>query len=117
MNKVRLNNFDIKDFPILYQNDDKNSNRKRLVYLDNAATTQKPKAVIDALASYYETSNANPHRGAYDLSIRATEIYDKARADVRAFLNAKNKNEIIFTKNATESFNLHAYSYCMSQIS
>ena len=117
MNKVRLNNFDIKDFPILYQNDDKNINRKRLVYLDNAATTQKPKAVIDALASYYETSNANPHRGAYDLSIRATEIYDKARADVRAFLNAKNTNEIIFTKNATEAFNLLAYSYGMSQIS
>jgi len=91
-------------------------NGKPLVYLDNGATTQKPQLVIKALEDYYKNSNANPHRGAYDLSVRATEIYENTRERVQKFLNAKKSCEIIFTKNATESLNLIAYSYGMNHI-
>lgn len=96
-----------QDFPALTQLE----NGKRLVYLDSAATSQKPQCVIDAVKNYYETSNANPHRGVYELSARATEIHENARTKVQNFVNAKQEHEIIFTKGATEALNLVAYSY------
>jgi cysteine desulfurase / selenocysteine lyase len=108
-----MNNRDFsKDFPTL----NIETNGKRIVYLDSAATTQKPQAVIDAIDNYYKTSNANPHRGAYALSVAATDAYDEARAKVKNFINSKYVEEIIFTKNATEAFNLLARSYGMTYI-
>ena len=108
-----MNNRDfLKDFPTL----NKERNGKRIVYLDSAATTQKPISVINSIKNYYEQSNGNPHRGAYELSVLATEAYDEAREKVRKFINAKYREEIIFTKNATESFNLLAMSYGMTYI-
>jgi len=102
----------LHDFPILQ----KPMNGKRLVYLDNGATTQKPLAVIQAIEEYYTTFNANPHRGAYDLSMKATEVYENARETVQNFIGAEKASEVIFTKNATESLNLLAYSYGMNFI-
>jgi cysteine desulfurase/selenocysteine lyase len=102
----------LPDFPILQ----KLMNGKRLAYLDNGATTQKPLAIINAVKEYYTTFNANPHRGAYNLSVKATEIYESARESVRKFIGAEQACEIIFTKNATESLNLLAYSYGMNFI-
>ena len=96
-----------KDFPILNEP----INGHPLVYLDNAATTQKPQMVIDAVAEYYRHRNANPHRGAYTLSVWATDMYESAREKIRAFIGAQKTEEIIFTRNATESLNLLAYSY------
>ena len=96
-----------KDFPIL----NRKMNGQPLVYLDNGATTQKPEHVVRALCGYYGGCNANPHRGAYELSVKATEIYEQARARVQRFINAAGTEEIIFTKNATEALNLVAYSY------
>lgn len=108
-----MNNRDfLKDFPTL----NREKNGKRIAYLDSAATTQKPKVVIDAIKDYYENINANPHRGAYELSVLATEAYDEAREKVRKFINAEHSEEIIFTKNATEAFNLLALSYGMNFI-
>ena len=97
-----------KDFPIL--------ENKNIAYLDSGATTQKPKQVIEAIKKFYETSNANPHRGAYGLSIEATEIYESTRTKIAKFINAKHREEIIFSKNATESLNLIAYSYGMDNL-
>ena len=102
----------LKDFPTL----NKERNGKKIAYLDSAATTQKPRAVIEAIREYYEKTNANPHRGAYELSVLATDAYDEAREKVRSFINAKHTEEIIFTKNATEAFNLLAMSYGMNFI-
>ncbi len=99
-----------KDFPTLFEK----VNGKPLVYLDNAATTHKPIQVVDAMRDYYNKFNANPHRGAHQLGVLATEMYEKAREKVREFINAKSTREIIFTKNATESLNLIAYSYGMA---
>jgi cysteine desulfurase/selenocysteine lyase len=82
-----------------------------LVYLDNAATTQKPQVVIEAIAAYYTHINANVHRGVHELSERATDAYEGAREKVRRFLNAANTREIVFTRNATESINLVAHAY------
>jgi cysteine desulfurase/selenocysteine lyase len=96
----------INDFPIL----ERKFNGNRLVYLDNAATTQKPRNVIDAISDYYNNHNANPHRGAYTLSVEATSLYDSAKETVKKFINADSKDEIIFTKNCTESLNLLAFS-------
>ena len=96
------------DFEIL-------ENRK-IAYLDNGATTQKPRQVIDAVERYYENSNANPHRGSYGLSIEATELYENARKKIADFINAKNAEEIIFSKNASESLNLIAYSYGLDNL-
>ena len=87
-----------KDFPIL-QN-------KEMTYLDSGATTQKPIQVIKAVEEFYEKYNANPHRGAYSLSIEATEAYENTRKKIAKFINAKYPEEIIFSKNATESLNL-----------
>ena len=100
----------LKDFPTL----NKEKNGKRIAYLDSGATTQKPQSVIDGIAEYYKNANANPHRGAYELSIAATEAYDEAREKFRKFINAERSEEIIFTKNATEAFNLIARSYGMT---
>ena len=84
---------------------------RQLVYLDNAATTQKPRQVIDAIRSYYELDNANVHRGVHELSERATAAYEGAREKVRAFVNAASTHEIIFTRNATEGINLVARAW------
>ena len=97
-----------KDFPLL-------QNRKE-VYLDSGATTQKPLEVIEAVGEYYKNYNANPHRGAYSLSVEATEKYEAVRAKVAKFINARYSKEIIFSKNATESLNLVAYSYGMDNV-
>lgn len=91
-------------FPILSQV----RNGKPLVYLDNGATTQKPLCVIDAVCRFYSEQNANIHRGAYALSVEATELYDHARARVAGFINAAEPREVIFTRGATESVNLVA---------
>ena len=96
------------DFPILSVLE----NGKRLVYLDNAATTQKPLAVLNAVESYNKQDNANPHRGVYELGARATKAHEDSRGIVGGFLNAS-PDEIIFTQNTTESLNLIAYSYGM----
>ena len=82
-----------------------------IVYLDNSATTQKPREVTDALRRYYRAENANPLRGLYELSVKATDAYENAREAVRKFINATRTEEIVFTRNATESLNLVAYSY------
>ena len=97
-----------KDFPIL-----KNTN---MVYLDSGATTQKPEKVLNAISEYYEKSNANPHRGAYDLSIEATRLYDEAREKVAKFINSNDEKQIVFTRNATESLNLIAYCYGLENL-
>ncbi len=95
-----------KDFPIIY-NHEKN---KPLVYFDNAATTQKPKNVINILPQYYSHYNSNHHRGVYDLSVKSTDIYESSKMSVKNFINANSQDEIIYTKNATESLNLLVYS-------
>ena len=96
------------DFPIF-----KNRN---IVYLDSGATTQKPIQVLEAVNDFYKKNNANPHRGAYTLSMDATEIYEKTRGKIAKFINAKNSEEIIFSKNASESLNLIAYSYGLDNL-
>ncbi|MFA5829470.1 MAG: cysteine desulfurase [Candidatus Gracilibacteria bacterium] len=101
-----------KDFPILQQK----IKGKTLVYLDNASTSQKPLVVIKALEEFYLTSNANIHRGIHTLSERATEAYEKTRTHVAKFINASESAEIIFTRNATESINLVAYTWCEQNI-
>jgi cysteine desulfurase/selenocysteine lyase len=100
------------DFPILAQQ----VNGKNLVYLDNAATSQKPRAVIDAIVRYYEQDNANIHRGVHTLSVRATEAHDAARKTVQRFINAGSTREIVFVRGATEAINLAAQSYGRAHI-
>jgi cysteine desulfurase/selenocysteine lyase len=95
------------DFPILART----VHGKPLVYLDNAATTQKPQAVLDALTGYYTGINSNVHRGVHELSARATDAYEAARERIRAFFNAASTREIVFTRNATEGINLVAHSF------
>lgn len=97
-----------KDFPILKNN--------KITYLDSGATTQKPIQVINAVEEFYKKYNANPHRGAYTLSMEATEVYENTRTKIAKFINAKHREEIIFSKNATESLNLIAYSYGMENL-
>ena len=87
-----------------------------MIYLDSAATAQRPQCVLDAVTEFYKSQNANPLRGLYPLSITATEAYENAREAVRSFLNAKSSREIIFTRNTTESINLVAYSYGLSHV-
>lgn len=95
------------DFPLL----DQQFHGHQLVYLDSANTSQKPQVVIDAISNYYQTNNANVHRGSYELAVRATNELEGARAKVANFINAYSNSEIVFTKNATESMNLLAYSW------
>ena len=97
-----------KDFPLL--------ENRNIAYLDSGATTQKPIQVINAIEEFYKENNANPHRGAYTLSIEATEAYESTRQKIAKFINAKHPEEIIFSKNATESLNLIAYSYGMDNL-
>ena len=96
------------DFPLLIQTNE--------AYLDNAATSQKPYCVINAVEDFYKHSNANPLRGLYELSVSATDRYENAREAVRKFIHAKESAEIVFTRNATESLNLIAYSYGLSNL-
>ena len=96
------------DFPILSD--------ERYIYFDNAATSQRPRQVLEAVENFYKTTNANPLRGLYEWSIGATEAYENARSKVAGFLNAKYAEEIIFTRNATESLNLVAYSYGLANL-
>ena len=97
-----------KDFPIL--------ENKNITYLDSGATTQKPIQVIKAVEEFYQKYNANPHRGAYSLSVESTEQYENTRTKIAKFINAKHREEIIFSKNATESLNLIAYSYGLDNL-
>lgn len=97
-----------KDFPLL--------ENKNITYLDSGATTQKPIQVIKAVEKFYQKYNANPHRGAYSLSVEATEQYENTRTKIAKFINAKHREEIIFSKNATESLNLIAYSYGLDNL-
>ncbi len=101
------------DFPLLAQ---KTSRGKRLVYLDSAATSQKPLAVIDALTHYYTHDNANIHRGVYELAQRATDEFEGARAKVAGFINAAEPAEVIFTRNTTESINLVSFSWGLENL-
>lgn len=96
-----------KDFPVL----DRKINGRRLVYLDSAASSQKPRAVIEAMGRFFERHNANVHRGIYVLSEEATELYEEARRKTARFINAPEPETVIFTKNATEAINLVAYSW------
>ena len=104
-------NFDVEairaDFPILHQK----INGKPLVYLDNAASSQRPRSVIDAISRYYERDHANVHRGVHTLSQRATDAYEGARENVRRFINARSTREIIFVRGTTEAINLVAASF------
>lgn len=104
-----LDNYKIKeDFPIL--------NNSNITYLDSGATTQKPIQVLNAVSEYYKNSNANPHRGAYKLSMEATKVYDEAREKVAKFINSPSSSQIVFTRNATESLNLIAYTYGLNNV-
>lgn len=96
-----------KDFPVLVE--------RNIAYLDSGATTQKPQSVIDAVEKYYKKHNANPHRGAYSLSIEATEAYENGRDKIAKFINAS-REEVIVTKNASEALNLVAYSYGLDNL-
>ena len=104
---MEINNIK-KDFPLL--------ENKNITYLDSGATTQKPIQVIKAVEEFYQKYNANPHRGAYSLSVEATEQYENTRTKIAKFINAKHREEIIFSKNATESLNLIAYSYGLDNL-
>ncbi len=97
-----------KDFPLLAGSD--------IAYLDNAATAQRPEAVLKAVEDFYTKKNANPLRGLYELGIEATEAYEAARERVRKFINAKSTSEVVFTRNSTESLNLIAYSYGLTNL-
>ena len=96
------------DFPILA---DKTSNKKSFIYLDHAATSQKPKKVIESLTNYYMHTNANVHRGAHTLSAKATAEFEEARQITTEFIGATSYKEIVFTRNATEAINLVAHSW------
>ena len=109
MNSVKQTDWSAlrRDFPIL----DQQVHGHPLVYLDNAATSQKPRAVIEALVRYYERDNANVHRGIHELSNRATNAFEAARERTRKFLNARSTEEIIFTRGTTEGINLVANAW------
>lgn len=111
MNKFR------KDFPFFKAIDEHSSKENNgLIYFDTAATAQRPYLVLDAMSHFYATANANPLRGLYSLSERATYAYEDARATVAKYINAEDPSQIIFTRNTTESLNLVAYSYGMSTV-
>ena len=97
-----------KDFEILKSGE--------YIYFDNAATSQRPRQVLEAVTNFYNTANANPLRGFYPLSLAATDRYQGARETVKDFIHAKTADEIVFTRNTTESLNLTAYSYGLSNL-
>ena len=111
MSEIKAKSYDVEAvrecFPILHQE----INDRPLVYLDSAATTQKPLSVIDAMSRYYKRNNANVHRGIYTLSERATHQYEAARQTVKSYIGARHNHEIIFTRSATEAMNLVANSF------
>jgi cysteine desulfurase/selenocysteine lyase len=111
VSSLQIEPFDVErirsDFPILHQE----VNGQPLVYLDNAATTQKPNAVIDAISDYYRTDNSNVHRGAHALADRATVKFEAARTKVAEFIHAPDTKQIIWTRGTTESINLVAASW------
>src|SRR5437868_13995669 len=100
------------DFPIL----SRTVHGKPLVYLDSTATSQKPQVVLDAMDDYYRTTNANIHRGVYELSEVATDRYEKARARIARFVNARSSREIIYTRNTTEAINLVARTWARANL-
>jgi cysteine desulfurase/selenocysteine lyase len=101
-----------QDFPILKRN----INNNPLIYFDNAATTQKPRQVIDAVSNFYENHNANVHRAVHTLSLEATDLYEKSREKISRFINAKEPSEIVFVRGTTEAINLVAYSWGLSNL-
>ena len=101
-----------EDFPIL----SRTVNGKSLVYLDNAATSQKPRAVIQTLVDYYERHNSNVHRGVHTLSMEATEMYEEARSKVANFIHAPSPEQIVWTRNTTEAINLVAQSWAVAKL-
>src|SRR3954449_12177427 len=101
-----------KDFPVL----DQKVHGQPLIYFDNAATSQKPRAVIQALVNYYERDNANVHRGIHELSNRASAAYEATRTRAATFLNARTEDEIIFTRGTTEGINLVAASWASQNL-
>ena len=116
MKRAYCNMFDVErireDFPIL----SRKIHGKPLVYLDNAATTQKPSQVIDSLVNYYENFNANVHRGVHSLSMEATDMFEQARVKVSNFINAETSETLIWTRNASESLNIVAHSWARTHI-
>lgn len=101
-----------KEFPFL----NLKPNGKEIVYLDNGATTQKPREIIDNIKNFYESENGNPHRGAHYLAMKSTEVYEAARQKVADFIGAKKPSEVVFLRNATEALNLLAYSYGLNNL-
>ena len=101
-----------KEFPFL----NLKPNGKQIVYLDNGATTQKPREIIDNIKNFYESENGNPHRGAHYLAMKSTEVYEGARQKVADFIGAKKPSEVVFLRNATEALNLLAYSYGLNNL-
>ena len=96
-----------KDFPILKRQ----VNNNPLIYFDNAATTQKPRQVINAISNFYENSNANVHRAVHTLSLEATDLYENSRQKISEFIKAKDWSEVVFVRGTTEAINLVAYSW------
>ena len=107
INKIR------NDFPIL----SKKINGHQLVYLDNAATTHKPRSVINSLVDFYENYNSNVHRGVHTLSMEATDQFEEARQKISSFINSETPQSIIWTRNAAESLNIISYSWGYKNIS
>ena len=101
-----------KEFPFL----NLKPNGKQIIYLDNGATTQKPREIIDNIKNFYESENGNPHRGAHYLAMKSTEVYEAARQKVADFIGAKKASEVVFLRNATEALNLLAYSYGLNNL-
>lgn len=101
-----------KEFPFL----NLKSNGKPIIYLDNGATTQKPREIIDNIKNFYESENGNPHRGAHYLAMKSTEVYEDARQKIADFIGARRASEVIFLRNATEALNLLAYSYGLNNL-
>ena len=101
-----------KEFPFL----NLKPNGKPIVYLDNGATTQKPREIIDNIKKFYESENGNPHRGAHYLAMKSTEVYEDARQKIADFIGARKASEVVFLRNATEALNLLAYSYGLNNL-
>ena len=101
-----------KDFPILKRQ----VNNNPLIYFDNAATTQKPRQVINAISNFYENSNANVHRAVHTLSLEATDLYENSRQKISEFIKAKDWSEVVFVRGTTEAINLVAYSWGLNNL-
>lgn len=101
-----------KEFPFL----NLKSNGKPIIYLDNGATTQKPREIIENIKNFYESENGNPHRGAHYLAMKSTEVYEDARQKIADFIGARKASEVVFLRNATEALNLLAYSYGLNNL-